>query len=160
MSSGGEWSYWRLSDQSSFVEVLIIIASYLVFSRFLSKIFVVETRQNLLKNEMYRLSEDMSGITDINELGTFLAKRMRKIFKTNSFELRIFGDDERTELAKFFDSNKKETSFLNDAVFMGERAESSNIEKVAREFSDEQFVAVPISGAWRGSPVCDGALIL
>lgn len=147
-------------DAYSFVDTCIAILSFLFISKVLNRTLLGSvTRAVELKSRIHRLDEEISGITQEEELIAFLSDRVREIFKTDSFEIRRF-HEEYSELEYFFNTHTNEKIFINDVVFIEENAHKFDKEAMKSEFAPGQLIAMPISGVWRGNGLCYGVMVL
>lgn len=125
------------------------VASFWLANKGLHWAFLGSTSKVIeLKSAVHRLDEEISGITQEEELLTFLSRRVRDIFKTDSFEIRRF-HGAYSELEYFFNTHADEKIFINDIVFIEENAKHFDKDAMKSEFKTGQLIAMPISGVWR-----------
>lgn len=113
-----------------------------------------------LKNNVLLINKEISEIKREKELIRFLEKRIKELFRTDSFELRRYHKNKNSELENFFDNHPYEKVFINDIVFIEENCKKFDKEKIVTEFKEGQFLAVPITSAKKGVDDCYGTIIL
>lgn len=141
-------SYWILRDGYSIIDTMLGILLFTCIYWILRKIFLGETVKVELKSKIHKLEKHISYLTHIHDLEKYLKMEMRRIFKTNFCELRMFPEsDLKNEIQKYFEKSLTDRIFINDIVFIEEKKNKFHKEKLLEEIPEESFLVLPIFDA-------------
>ncbi len=137
--------YWEIQNTNLLWTNILTIVFYIIFYNILSKIFLWFTKKDELKLSIEKLEQSISYIDNINSLNNFLKKEIKKIFKTDNFEIKLYSKIwEKKELKKYFENELNEKIFINDIVFIEEKKNRFKKEFICKEISKNDFLIFPI----------------
>jgi hypothetical protein len=98
-----------------------------------------------LTKRIQKLEKYISQTTNIKNLNNYLQSDIKKIFKSKYCEVRVFPiNTEKTELQKYFENSLTDKIFINDIVFMEEKKNKFQKEKLLSEIPEESFLIIPL----------------
>jgi len=137
-------NYWMFQDQYSVIDTIIWIAVFYFSYKYLHKIFLWNHLVIELKNKIRKLEYGFSYIHNQKELNTFLSSEIKKIFKIEYCEMKIFPKKwAQTELQRYFENDLSDKIFINDIVFIEEKKMKFDKERLFREIPKEAFLILP-----------------
>ena len=117
---------------------------YQVLFKIISYFFLGNNEKVELEKLLLQLEKNISNITRFDELNVFLGKQLRKIFKMNFYELRIFSPWYQSEIQKYFESPLTDRILINDLVFLEENKNHFQRGDILQEIPKETFLILPL----------------
>ncbi len=137
--------YWGNTALTWISSSILNIIFFIILYKLFSKYFLWTTQKKELENNLLTLKQNISYTTSLEELNNSLKIEIKKIFKTDFCEIKIFKKEkQKNELQKYFENKINNNLFINDIVFLEEKKTKFKKEKIFKLISKKSFLIFPI----------------
>lgn len=137
--------YWWVNDLNWITNNVVWIIFFIIYYKLFSKFFIWFSQKNDLRIELIDIEKRISHINDIVKLNNFLKKEIKKIYKTDNCEIKLYSKIwEKIELKKYFENVLNDKIFINDTIFIEEKKNKFNKYIISRELSRNDFLIFPL----------------
>lgn len=138
-------NYWNIdTTYNNSIDAVLVIIMYSMFHRFFSKIFLNDSWINKLKDDLNDFKKNISQITNFQKLNRIIQNEICWLFKAKNSYLIFFNEANLSAFQYFFETNKKNPLFINDAVFIEDTIEDKDRELFRGELNPDMYLIFPL----------------
>ncbi len=136
-------SFWWISKNIWFFDLILVIILFLFFTRIFSKIFLWISHISSFEKSLFSLKNYIPYIPNLRKLNKFLKNNFSLLFKIEYLNIKLF-KSKKSELYKYFSKDIYRNIFINDVVFIEENKYKFDTKKLEKELAQGVHLVFPI----------------
>lgn len=131
------WDFW-------YENIAIGIIFYIFLQKYIDVKILWKYQKNQLQNEIKKLEQNISTITDFETLQMYLKTELKKIFHIHYCEIHIYDEKEDNPLKIYFEKSDRIKFFIHDIVFIEENKHKFEKTTICNYLKKEDVLLFPI----------------